>query len=246
MPDGRDGRMVAELLAREEFQALVAAAEEQLEEPQESHRRRLVIMARQAIERALALDDAGAALFVLEEEARQRDPCVTLADSVLRSRKRALASAAMPAPPPDARAPRPLPLRSPAPDDAPGHRPAAPGRGGRGRAAPRRPAGRGTAAEAGAPTGAAATKAAAERALALKRKATTGPAPSPPDPPLVMLRHGLCLRNGVLEPFAPHPGRPGQPAAPGSRTLAPPTLACPPTPRPTPAYHPSRVAGRPC
>ena len=104
LPEGRDGRVVAELLAREEFQALVAAAEEQLEEPPESHRRRLVILARQAIERALALDDAGAALFVLEEEARQRDPCVTLADSVLRSRKRALASAAMPAPPPDAAA----------------------------------------------------------------------------------------------------------------------------------------------
>ena len=100
VPDGRDGRMVAELLAREDFRALVAAAEEQLAEPQESHRRRLVIMARQALERALALDDAGAALFVLEEEARQRDPCVTLADSVLRSRKRALASAAMPAAPP--------------------------------------------------------------------------------------------------------------------------------------------------
>ena len=103
VPDGQDGRMVAELLAREEFRALVAAAEEQLAEPQESHRRQLVIMARQALERALALDDAGAALFVLEEEAHGRDPSCTLADGVLRSRKRALATAAMPAPPPAVR-----------------------------------------------------------------------------------------------------------------------------------------------
>ena len=90
VPDGQDGRMVAELLVREEFQALVAAAEEQLAEPPESHRRELVIMARQALERAMALDDAGAALFVLEEEAHGRDPSATLADGVLRSRKRAL------------------------------------------------------------------------------------------------------------------------------------------------------------
>jgi hypothetical protein len=32
------GRVVAKLLAREDFQALVAAAEGQLAEPQESHR----------------------------------------------------------------------------------------------------------------------------------------------------------------------------------------------------------------
>ena len=208
VPDGQDGRMVADLLAREEFQALVAAAEEQLAEPQESHRRQLVIMARQALERALALDDAGAALFVLEEEAQGRDPCATLADGVLRSRKRALASAAMPAPPPD------VP------------------RSGRYRYDPlRRMMHRGTArlrqdvvaeealrhvalqavapaTEAGAPTGAAATKAAAERALALKRKAINGPAASPPDPPIVMLRHGLCLRSGMLEPFDPTPAAP--------------------------------------
>ena len=106
-PEGGDGRVVAGLLVREEFQALVAAAEEHLADPPEHHRRRLVILARQAIERALAGDDPGAALFVLEEEARQRDPCVTLADSVLRSRTRALATAAMPAAPPPAAAARP-------------------------------------------------------------------------------------------------------------------------------------------
>ena len=221
-PEGGDGRMVAELLAREEFQALVAAAEEQLAEPPERHRRRLVILARQAIERALALDDPGAALFVLEEEARQRDPCVTLADSVLRSRKRALASAAMPAaPPPDAAA-----------------------RPGRYRYDPlRRMMHRGTARlrqdvvaeealrhvalqavapapEAGAPTGAAATKAAAERALALKREATTGAVPPPrrstgrhaPPRPVPAQRRARAVR--------PHPGRPGQPAPPGARAVA--------------------------
>ena len=223
LPEGGDGRMVAELLAREEFQALVAAAEEQLAEPPESHRRRLVILARQAIERALALDDAGAALFVLEEEARQRDPCVTLADSVLRSRKRALASAAMPAAPPADAATRP----------------------GRYRYDPlRRMMHRGTARlrqdvvaeealrhvalqavapapEAGAPTGAAATQAAAERALALKREAATGAVPPPPDPPVVMLRHGLCLRNGVLEPFEPTPAAPAsQPAGRARRSTS--------------------------
>ena len=102
LPDGRDERLVEELLARKDFRALVAVAEEQLAEPQECHRKQLVIMARQALERALALDDAGAAVFVLEEEAQGRDPCATLADGVLRSRKRALASTATPAPPPEA------------------------------------------------------------------------------------------------------------------------------------------------
>ena len=79
--------------------------------PPESQRRQLVIMARQAIERALVGDDAGAALFVLEEEAQERDPCVTLADSVLRSRKRALASTAVPPPPPAEAATRPARYR---------------------------------------------------------------------------------------------------------------------------------------
>ena len=69
--------------------------------------------------------------------------------------------------------------------------------------------------EAGAPTGAAATRVAAERALALKRKATTGAMPPPTDPPVVMLRHGLRLRNGVLEPAAPSPAAPAsQPRRP--------------------------------
>jgi hypothetical protein len=62
--------------------------------------------------------------------------------------------------------------------------------------------------EAGAPAGAAATKAAAERAPALKREATTGAVSPLADPPLVMLRHGLCLRNGVLEPFTRSPAAP--------------------------------------
>ena len=144
LPEGRDGRMVAELLAREEFRALVAAAEEQL-----------AVLARVPPAAAgdhgapgdragAGLDDAGAALFVLEEEARrprsQRHP----GRQRLRSRKRALASTAAPAPPPADAGTRPGrycydPLRRMmhrgAARAAPGHR-------GRGRAVPCRPAGR--------------------------------------------------------------------------------------------------------
>ena len=181
-------------------------------------------MARQAIERALAGDDPGAALFVLEEEARRRDPCVTLADSVLRSRKRALASTAPPAPPPADAAARP----------------------GRYRYDPlRRMMNRGAArlrqdivaedvlrhaalqAVAPAPvaaplTGAAATRAAAERALALKRSAATLALPLP-EPAPVMLHQGISLRDGVLEPLTPP--RPASPAVRGRRSRTDPAFS---------------------
>ena len=52
------------------------------------------------------------------------------------------------------------------------------------------------------PTGAAATQAAAERRLALRR---ASPAALPH---IVELRHGLCLRDGVLEPLDPAPAAP--------------------------------------
>ena len=171
-------------------------------------------MARQALERALALDDAGAALFVLEEEAHGRDPSCTLADGVLRSRKRALASTAMPAPPEPAVRPRP----------------------GRYRYDPlRRLMHRGSArlrqdvaiedalrhaallATAPEPAGAAATRAAAERALALKHAA----APAAALPHIVELRHGLCLRDGVLEPLEPVAARTAAPASLPRRPQAP-------------------------
>ena len=58
--------------------------------PPEVQRKRLVGLARQALERALFLDDAPAAVFVLEEEAHDRDPAATLADGVLKAKARAL------------------------------------------------------------------------------------------------------------------------------------------------------------
>ena len=88
LPEGDPG-LAGRLLEREEFQALVAASREMLAEPEDVQRRRLIIMARQALERALVLDDAGAALFVLEEETRGRDPAATLADGVCAAQARA-------------------------------------------------------------------------------------------------------------------------------------------------------------
>jgi hypothetical protein len=98
-PEGGDAALVGELLALEDFRELVAAAEEQRAVPAEERRRDLVAMARQALTRAMACDGVGAALFVLEEDARGRDPCATLVDSILRCRRRALSSAATPAAP---------------------------------------------------------------------------------------------------------------------------------------------------
>ena len=54
------------------------------------YRAQLVGLARQTLERAMYLDDAPVALFILEEEARDRDPAATLADGVLEARARAL------------------------------------------------------------------------------------------------------------------------------------------------------------
>ena len=60
-----------------------------LAEPPEVYRKHLIILARQSLERALAFDDtAHAAIFVLEQEAHGRDPAVTLADGVLKTRAR--------------------------------------------------------------------------------------------------------------------------------------------------------------
>ena len=91
LPEGGDETIVAGLLRRAEFAALVAAAEQRLAEPPESNRRRLVALARQALERALLHDwDASAACFVLEEDAHGRDAAVSLAESVLQGQARAL------------------------------------------------------------------------------------------------------------------------------------------------------------
>ena len=56
----------------------------------EAHRKRLVLLARQALERVLICDDAPVAVFVLEEEAHDRDPAVTLAEGVLKAKARTL------------------------------------------------------------------------------------------------------------------------------------------------------------
>jgi hypothetical protein len=83
LPEGGDESMVMGLLEREDFRGLVAAARALQEEPPEASRKRLVILARQALERALAWDDdPRAALFVLDEEAKGRDPAATVAEAV--------------------------------------------------------------------------------------------------------------------------------------------------------------------
>ena len=53
------------------------------------------------------------------------------------------------------------------------------------------------------PAGIAATRTAAERALALKHASEPAALPH-----IVELRHGLCLRDGVLEPLDPAPAAP--------------------------------------
>src|SRR5262245_58973719 len=68
-PEGADGAVVMGLLGRADFRCLVAAAEDRLAEPPAANRKRLVGLARQALERALVWDDdPRAALFVLEED----------------------------------------------------------------------------------------------------------------------------------------------------------------------------------
>jgi hypothetical protein len=90
LPEGGDETMVAGLLQREDFQALVEAAREWQEDSEETARRKLVVMARQALQRAMDWeDDPRAALFVLDEEARGRDPAATVAAAVLKRPRRA-------------------------------------------------------------------------------------------------------------------------------------------------------------
>ena len=104
----RGAELVEELLAQEDFRELVEATRESLAEPPEVQRRQLVMLARQTLERAMAWDgDPRAALFVLEEDARGRDPAETLADGVQKARRRAVASAASPAASPPRRSDRP-------------------------------------------------------------------------------------------------------------------------------------------
>jgi hypothetical protein len=89
LPEGGDETLVERMLEREDFRAFVEACIECLAEPEEVQRKRLVQLARQTLERALASDDAPVAVFVLEEEAHDRDPAVTLAEGVMQARTRA-------------------------------------------------------------------------------------------------------------------------------------------------------------
>ena len=79
LPEGGDETLVERMLEREDFRAFVEASIDCLAEPEAVQRKRLVQLARQTLERALASDDAPVAVFVLEEEAHDRDPAVTLA-----------------------------------------------------------------------------------------------------------------------------------------------------------------------
>jgi hypothetical protein len=90
------------LLAEGEFRALVAACEALEALPPEARTARLVKLARLAIENALGDGDVRAAVFVLRETGKGRDPAVTLARGFLarRSTAPAVAPAAPAAPPP--------------------------------------------------------------------------------------------------------------------------------------------------
>ena len=104
LPEGGDWTPVARLLEREEFRAMVEGSRDDLAASPEAHRKRLIGLARQALERALISDDAPVAVFVLEEEAHDRDPAVTRADGMLKAKARSLR-------PPAERPPRPRPGR---------------------------------------------------------------------------------------------------------------------------------------
>ena len=102
-PRAATRQLVERLLEREDFRAFVAASIDCLAEPPETQRRRLVLLARQTLERALSSDEAPVAVFILEEEFHDRDPAVTLAEGVIKARARARA-----------RRPRRRPSRAPA------------------------------------------------------------------------------------------------------------------------------------
>ena len=113
LPEGGSAELVAAMLAREDFRAIVEETKEMLAEPVAAQRQHLIDLARQAMARALMLNDGPVACFVLEEEAQDRDPAVTLADGVLKARERDRRPPAEPTGPPRprrTRAPR-HPLR---------------------------------------------------------------------------------------------------------------------------------------
>lgn len=101
--EAKDEAAIQELLEDASFRELLEGERALLALPVEEQRARLVRLARTALENALCDDHAGAALFVLSEEARGRDPAETLARGVLaRSQRQTRPPAASPPPHPPA------------------------------------------------------------------------------------------------------------------------------------------------
>lgn len=107
--EGLPEAKVEALLAEPGFAALVEAYRELEARPAEEARRRLVSLARFLLDEALLEGDVRAALFVLRQDERSRDPAEILADGVLAAQRRA---AATPTVPPATPAPRPEASRS--------------------------------------------------------------------------------------------------------------------------------------
>lgn len=98
------------LLAEPGFAALVEAYRELEARPAEEARRRLVSLARFLLDEALLEGDVRAALFVLRQDERSRDPAEVLADGVLAAHRRA---ATPPRPTAPAVSPDPRPAAAP-------------------------------------------------------------------------------------------------------------------------------------
>ena len=113
-----DEAEIQDLLQRADFAALVQSWHAIDALPQAEQIRRLVILARQAIEQALCDWDVPAAFFVLRENERGRDPAETVAKGIIAaSRRRARTSTAPPpAPAPDASPSQPPPAQRPPAD----------------------------------------------------------------------------------------------------------------------------------
>ena len=83
-----DEAEIQDLLQRADFAALVQSWHAIDALPQAEQIRRLVILARQAIEQALCDWDVPAAFFVLRENERGRDPAETVANGIIAAARR--------------------------------------------------------------------------------------------------------------------------------------------------------------
>jgi hypothetical protein len=89
---------VEALLAEPDFAALVADYRALLAQPEPEARARLLTLARFLLMEAMNEGDLRAAMFVLREEERGRDPARTLADGVIAAFRRAATGATSPSP----------------------------------------------------------------------------------------------------------------------------------------------------